>query len=104
MRVLAVLENCDLPLGKGDGKRGRLRVLYYYDGEKIIDNVPSLGFILGDEGSGGYFGRKLLQAYYYREMPDDLKKSIEALRVLVWRARRACSAANEYVLGRRLLA
>ncbi|HXH18023.1 MAG TPA: hypothetical protein VNJ07_02980 [Chitinophagales bacterium] len=48
-----------------------------YDGAKIIDNVPSLGFILGDEGSGGYFGRKLLQVYYYREIPDDLKKSLE---------------------------
>lgn len=49
-----------------------------YDGKKIIDNVPSLGFTLGDEGSGGYFGRKLLQAYYYRELPDDLKKLLEA--------------------------
>lgn len=49
-----------------------------YDGKQIVDNVPSLGFILGDEGSGGYFGRKLLQAYYYRELPDDLKKALEA--------------------------
>ncbi len=48
-----------------------------YDGKSVTDNVPSLGFTLGDEGSGGYFGRKILQAYYYREMPDDLKKSLE---------------------------
>ena len=48
-----------------------------YDGKKIADNVPSLGFMLGDEGSGGYFGKKLLQAYYYRELPDDLKKLLE---------------------------
>lgn len=49
-----------------------------YDGKQIIDNVPSLGFILGDEGSGGYFGRKLLQAYYYRELPAELKAELEA--------------------------
>jgi len=48
-----------------------------YDGEKIIDNVPVLGFILGDEGSAGYFGRKLLQGYFYREMPGDLKSEME---------------------------
>jgi len=49
-----------------------------YDGEKIVDNVPVLGFILGDEGSAGYFGRKVLQGYYYREMPAELKSALEA--------------------------
>jgi hypothetical protein len=49
-----------------------------YDGKNITDNVPNLGFILGDEGSGGYLGRKLLQAYYYRELPEELKKGLEA--------------------------
>lgn len=46
-----------------------------YDGEKIIDNVPSVGFVLGDEGSGGYMGRKLIRAYFYRELPEDLANS-----------------------------
>jgi len=49
-----------------------------YDGKGIIDNIPALGFTLGDEGSGGYLGRKLLQAYFYRELPGDLKKAMEA--------------------------
>ncbi|MCH8523365.1 MAG: hypothetical protein LAT52_02325, partial [Balneolales bacterium] len=49
-----------------------------YDGEKVVDNVPVLGFILGDEGSAGYFGRKILQGYFYREMPEDLKSDLEA--------------------------
>jgi len=44
-----------------------------YDGNDIIDNIPSLGFLLGDEGSGAWFGRKLLQAYFYRELPQDLR-------------------------------
>jgi len=49
-----------------------------YDGEKIIDHVPPLGFILGDEGSAGYFGRKILQGYFYREMPVELREWLEA--------------------------
>ncbi len=31
-----------------------------YDGKKIVDNTPSLGFILGDEGSGAYIGKRLI--------------------------------------------
>ncbi|MDR0799821.1 MAG: ATPase, partial [Dysgonamonadaceae bacterium] len=32
----------------------------HYDGEKIIDNVYSLGYVLGDEGSGAVLGKKLV--------------------------------------------
>ena len=32
----------------------------YYDGEKIDANIPPLGFILGDEGSGAYLGKQLV--------------------------------------------
>ncbi|MDL2231619.1 ATPase [Porphyromonadaceae bacterium OttesenSCG-928-L07] len=32
----------------------------YYDGKEIIHNVPPLGFILGDEGSGAVLGKRLL--------------------------------------------
>lgn len=49
----------------------------HYDGEKIIDQVPVLGFILGDEGSAGSFGRKILQGYFYREMPSELREWLE---------------------------
>lgn len=44
-----------------------------YDGKFIIDNIPSVGFMLGDEGSGGYLGKKLVRAYFYRELPNDLE-------------------------------
>lgn len=44
----------------------------YYDGEEILDNVPSLGWLLGDEGSGTHMGKALLRAWYYRELPADL--------------------------------
>ncbi|HKJ31665.1 MAG TPA: hypothetical protein VKA34_07550 [Balneolales bacterium] len=48
-----------------------------YDGEKIIDHIPPLGFILGDEGSGAHIGKRIIQSYYYREMPQDLKRELE---------------------------
>lgn len=32
----------------------------YYDGKTILMNTPPLGFILGDEGSAAYIGRRLV--------------------------------------------
>jgi N-acetylglucosamine kinase-like BadF-type ATPase len=43
-----------------------------YDGDKITAHVPPLGFILGDEGSGAYLGRKLVGDYLKGIMPDEL--------------------------------
>lgn len=43
-----------------------------YDGEKIIGQLPNLGFWLGDEGSGGYLGKRLIQDFIHKEMPQDL--------------------------------
>jgi N-acetylglucosamine kinase-like BadF-type ATPase len=44
----------------------------YYNGKKIIKNSPGLGYILGDEGSGAYLGRKVLQYYLYNTFDEDL--------------------------------
>lgn len=49
----------------------------YYDGKEVLDNVPSLGWILGDEGSGTHLGKALLRARFYREMPDDLTAAFD---------------------------
>ncbi|WP_205503487.1 BadF/BadG/BcrA/BcrD ATPase family protein [Rufibacter psychrotolerans] len=46
-----------------------------YDGEKIIQNVPNLGFILGDEGSGGYMGKRIVQAFLNQELPQDIHQA-----------------------------
>ena len=42
----------------------------YYDGENIVENSPSLGYILGDEGSGAHLGKLFIQAYLNKELPD----------------------------------
>ncbi len=44
----------------------------YYDGSSIIENRASLGYALGDEGSGAHIGKTFVQAYLNKEMPADL--------------------------------
>jgi len=45
----------------------------YYDGKKIVKNSPGLGYVLGDEGSGAYLGKKVLQYYLYGTFDDELR-------------------------------
>lgn len=45
-----------------------------YDGEKITDNIPPMGYILGDEGSGAYLGRVFLQHLFKRQLSDQLRE------------------------------
>jgi glucosamine kinase len=49
-----------------------------YDGEKIIDNVANLGWILADEGSGTYLGKQLIFDYFRKEMPEALARQFHA--------------------------
>jgi N-acetylglucosamine kinase-like BadF-type ATPase len=45
----------------------------FFDGKTVENVVPSLGYILMDEASGNYFGKKLIRDYYYKKMPEDLR-------------------------------
>lgn len=49
----------------------------YYDGKTIRTAVDSLGYILMDEASGNYFGKRLIRDYYYRKMPKQLADRFE---------------------------
>ena len=46
----------------------------FYDGEKIVDNVSPLGFILGDEGSGAVLGRLLIGDLLKNQMKPELRE------------------------------
>ncbi len=46
----------------------------YYDGKEVHNGKHGLGYILGDEGSGTYFGKRVLLSYLYGNMPADLSK------------------------------
>ena len=46
----------------------------YYDGNYIVENIPALGFILGDEGSGAYIGRMIVREFIYKTLPAELSQ------------------------------
>lgn len=43
-----------------------------YDGVDIIDNVPSLGYILADWGSGAVLGKDLISLILRKKMPKEI--------------------------------
>lgn len=50
----------------------------YFDGkEELISKIPSLGYILMDDASGNYFGKILLQDYFYKKMPKKLYEKFQ---------------------------
>jgi glucosamine kinase len=44
----------------------------YYNGREITKHVPSLGYILGDEGSGADIGRRLVADILKHQLPDEV--------------------------------
>ncbi|MBC7535222.1 MAG: N-acetylglucosamine kinase [Ferruginibacter sp.] len=60
----------------------------YFNGKKIIKNSPGLGYVLGDEGSGTYLGRKVIQYFLYNTFDPELmdrfnqKYNTNALEIL----------------------
>ncbi|MDP4291449.1 MAG: hypothetical protein Q8908_10250 [Bacteroidota bacterium] len=49
----------------------------YYDGDDAVEYIPSLGYIIADEGSGARFGTKLIREYFKGEMPPEIKIAFE---------------------------
>ena len=49
----------------------------YFDGKDLQMLAPSLGYILMDEASGNYFGKKLIVDYFYKKMPNDIRLKFE---------------------------
>lgn len=47
-----------------------------YDGEKIICNISPLGYILGDEGSGAYLGKRFIADCLKHQLPEYLKEGL----------------------------
>ena len=50
----------------------------FYNGKKIVKNSPGLGYVLGDEGSGAYLGKKVIQYYLYDTFDEDLRARFDA--------------------------
>ncbi len=47
----------------------------YYDGKQIVKNVRSLGFVLGDEGSASYIGKRFVSDCLKDIAPEQLRNS-----------------------------
>ncbi|MBA4167022.1 MAG: N-acetylglucosamine kinase [Chitinophagaceae bacterium] len=49
----------------------------YYNGREIEMNSPGLGYILGDEGSGAYLGKRIITQYLYGKLNADVERQFE---------------------------
>lgn len=47
----------------------------FFDGETIQQLRPSLGYLLGDEGSANALGKQLIKDYFYQKMPRELAQA-----------------------------
>lgn len=48
-----------------------------FDGNNIIENAPSLGYIAGDEASGNFFGKKVINLYVNNALPKNIIEKFE---------------------------
>ena len=75
----------------------------YYNGKSIKKQQNGLGFILGDEGSGAYLGKKVLQYYLYNTFDDELlhryKLKYETDRASIIQAVYRQERPNRYLAG-----
>ncbi|MBP7174085.1 MAG: ATPase [Cloacibacterium sp.] len=49
----------------------------YFDGENIRRELPSLGFLIGDEGSGCALGKHILRNFFMKKLPKDLENDFQ---------------------------
>lgn len=49
----------------------------YFNGKRIMKNSPGLGYVLGDEGSGAFLGKKVIQYYMYNTFDEELRYRFE---------------------------
>ena len=64
--------NCGISSILGTGANSCL-----YDGERILQNTPALGYVLGDEGSGAVLGKRFIHDLYTGVLSEELKSEFE---------------------------
>jgi len=50
-----------------------------FDGKNLHEVVPALGYILGDEGSGSFFGKQMLTDFLYNRLPEQMDSDIRQM-------------------------
>ena len=49
----------------------------YFDGKEIRRELPSLGYLLGDEGGGCALGKHILRNFFMKKLPKDLESDFQ---------------------------
>ena len=49
----------------------------HFDGKQIVQSAVSLGYLLGDEGSGNAMGKKLIHSIYLKTAPKELIQNFQ---------------------------
>jgi N-acetylglucosamine kinase-like BadF-type ATPase len=49
----------------------------FFDGEEIREEAPALAYVLGDEASGSYIGKRLIRDFFYKKLPIDLNEDFK---------------------------
>lgn len=49
----------------------------YFDGKAVDIQLPSLGYLLGDEGSGSAIGKQVVKHFFMKKLPEDLHQEFE---------------------------
>jgi N-acetylglucosamine kinase-like BadF-type ATPase len=44
----------------------------YFDGETVSEEVPALAYVLGDEGSASFIGKRLVSDFLYKKLPTEM--------------------------------
>lgn len=50
----------------------------FFDGENIHHPIASLGYVLMDEAGANFFGKQLINDFYYKRMPENIAKEFQA--------------------------
>ncbi len=73
----------------------------FFDGEDVHSGKHGLGYVLGDEGSGTWFGKALITDFMYGNMPEDIhvlfKTRYELTKEIVINNVYQKAAANSYL-------
>lgn len=48
----------------------------FFDGENLTESYAGIGYILGDEASGAYFGKIIVRDFLYHLLPDEIEQHL----------------------------
>ena len=77
--VGAALQHLRWPAWHHMHHRNRAPTAVTSSGSTVSEEVPALAYILGDEASGSWHGKKLLAAKLYHQLPAEIEADFDAM-------------------------